>query len=83
MARRVNLDHINFHPRALPVIEIRYGFPTDPFIPRPTAPQWVVECRSCWGSGDEVQYLGSFPAPDQAAHHGDLHIHTGRLGTGA
>ena len=56
MARRVNLDHINFHPRALPVIEIRYGFPTDPFIPRPTAPQWVVECRSCWGSGDEVQY---------------------------
>ncbi len=65
-----NIRHLNLHPKALPVIEIHYGYPTDRHIPHAERRLWVLECRSCWGTGDELQYLGSFPTPEWAAHKG-------------
>ena len=74
---------IEFPSRALPLVHIHHGRPTDVDIPIDSDSAWIVECRSCWGTGDEVQYLGSFESEQAAMRQGSLHVHTGRLGTGA
>ncbi len=73
---------IDFRSRALPLIDIHFGSPTDTDIPRHDVPAWIVECLSCWGAGDVAQYLGGFPSERAAIHHGDLHRHVGNLGLG-
>ena len=74
---------IDFTSRALPLIDVYVGLPTDAMIPTSESCPWVVECLSCWGEGDEPQFLGSLPTEHAARRLGDLHVHDGRLGTGA
>ncbi len=75
---------IDLRARLLPLIDIHFGRPSDPDIPVGSDPQWVVECLSCWGdNGDQPQYLGAYPTRKAAARQGSLHVHSGRVGTGA
>lgn len=74
---------IDFTSRTLPIIDVFVGVPTDTGISTSGAFPWVVECLTCWGSGDEPQFLGSFATQAAARRRGDFHTHDGRLGIGA